>query len=202
MDPEQPKPADKPPGLFTGKLSGWQILVAVAVVGYLLYGKWSELNQPPAPAPASAAAPHLCDSYRQTLRELTQGTSRMEVKNHGGPDAPLFVCTAEDMESGRSAALGARRDGDPAQRVVAQRKLFETDRYQVSAEPALGAEGFGAFESRPAESPHTVVVYLGHSRTHAVEVRLSRLKASVPDLSEDEKRQVREVAVRLVRELD
>ena len=44
-------------GLFTGRLSWWQILMAMALVGYLLYGKYQETKANAQGTPVVAPAP-------------------------------------------------------------------------------------------------------------------------------------------------
>ena len=61
MEPNQ-NPAEKKDdkdakgGLFTGKLTWWQIVIGLAVVGYLLYGKIQESNEKAAGTSQSAPA--------------------------------------------------------------------------------------------------------------------------------------------------
>lgn len=43
-------------GLFTGRLTWWQILLGLALVGYLLYGKYQETKANAQPSPAVAPA--------------------------------------------------------------------------------------------------------------------------------------------------
>jgi hypothetical protein len=56
---EKPEKSDEKQsggGLFTGRLTWWQVLLAIAVVGYLLYGKFQETKTAAQGTPATTPA--------------------------------------------------------------------------------------------------------------------------------------------------
>lgn len=200
---------DKAP-FFRRKLSGLEILVGVAVVAYLAYGKWKELpgalpaepaRMASGPRPAAAVGPRFCDGYRELLRELSQGTMQVKINDYGSRSNDKFNCTAEDINTGRSVQLAGHREADPAKAAEAERQLLVQLKYRLEAEPALGPGGTRAFTEKPFASTGPAVVYLGQSATHRVQVRLARSVESAPVLSDAEMAKAREAAAMLLRDL-
>ncbi|TWO70797.1 hypothetical protein FN976_14735 [Caenimonas sedimenti] len=202
----------KPEGLFTGQISGWQILVAVAVVGFLLYGKWQDMakaenksaaNVPQAQAKAGAApGPNICDGYRALLQPLIQGGPQTVFKGGGSKqDANVFGCTATDASRGRIAMLAVRRNPDAETEVAKYRKLFDAIKtLRVADEPGLGRIGFSTLGSEAGDGAEGLGYY-GHSQAMLFEAKVAQLKPSDPALTDAEKRGVRELAERLLRDL-
>jgi hypothetical protein len=188
---------------FNINLSWWQILPALAIVGWLAYGDIRKDIDKSTPPSAMVGGGGACDRYRDLLRELVHGASNMEIHSQN-IDGNGFACAVDEkVVGGRNANISVRQVTNPSAAIVEYTKEFlPPANFRVIQEPDLGAGGFSVIGSYVKDGGDDYLAYYGSSTSSIMVVSLAKGKKTDSDFSLDERKIAKEIANRVKRDMN